>query len=71
MTQSIVNVLDGEEMLKVKEVTSFLKISRSTLYRMIKDDKLTPYKVGIRGTRFKKSDVQNYLKHQALNEKKD
>jgi len=53
-----------DEMLTVKEVMAFLKVSRSKIYRLIDAGALKPYKIGERGTRFKRSDVEAYVRSQ-------
>jgi excisionase family DNA binding protein len=46
------------EWLTFDETADFLRISRPTMYRLINDHTLMPYEVrGLRGTRFKKKDL--------------
>ncbi len=55
---------EGEVMLTVKDVTKFLKISRSKVYRLIEKGDLKAYKIGERGTRFKQSEIEEYIQRQ-------
>ena len=48
-------------LLTFKEAMSRLRVSRSTIYRLLWSGKLTGYKVGT-GWRFYKDDVQNCIK---------
>jgi excisionase family DNA binding protein len=49
------------EWLTVKEAASYLKVSRSTIFRRIKEGKLKPYKSG-KITRILKDDLDRLFK---------
>jgi putative molybdopterin biosynthesis protein len=52
-----------DELLDVKQVQDKLKISESTVFRLIKSGDLKGFKVG-RGWRFEPSDIEEYIKNQ-------
>jgi excisionase family DNA binding protein len=54
---------DSKELMNVKEVTEYLRLSRATLYRLLEKKEIPCYKVG-RGIRFKREEVREYLKKQ-------
>ena len=43
------------------EVMEYLKISRSTLVRMVKEERLRAYKIAARATRFNRSEVEQLV----------
>lgn len=49
------------ELLTMKEVTEYLKVSRMAIYTWMKAGKLKGYKVG-RSVRFKRSDIEDFIK---------
>jgi excisionase family DNA binding protein len=53
-----------EELLTSDEILAELKISRSTLYRLLATQQLTAYQIGKNGSalRFKRGDVQSLLR---------
>lgn len=51
------------KLLNVKEVQEQLGISESTMFRLIRNKKLTGFKVG-REWRFEESDIQDFIKKQ-------
>lgn len=53
------------KLLTVKEVQERLKISESTLFRMMKRNELKGFRIGGgRQWRFEESDVEDYIKRQ-------
>jgi len=50
-----------EEILITKEVMEYLKVTRPTVFKLIKEGKLKASKVG-RDYRFYKSDIDKFLK---------
>jgi excisionase family DNA binding protein len=50
-----------EPLLDVDDVRRILKVSRATIYSLVKDDKLTPVDIGVRKTRFRRSDIQAFI----------
>ena len=50
-----------EDLMKTKDVLEYLKISRSTLYRLIKEGKLAPIKMGPKTLRYRRSDVDQLV----------
>lgn len=50
-----------DELLTMREVTEYLKVSRMAVYSWMKTGKLKGYKVG-RSVRFKRSDVEAFIK---------
>lgn len=51
-----------EQLMTVKEVCEYLRISRATLYTYIEQDMIPSYRVGKRGRRFKRGDVEDFVK---------
>jgi excisionase family DNA binding protein len=47
-----------EELMTAAEVMEYLKISRSTLVRLVNDERLPSYKIAARATRYKRSEVE-------------
>ena len=47
-------------LLTVNEVADLLRVSRMTVYRLIKDGEMSAFRVG-RGYRLRKEDVDTYL----------
>ena len=52
-----------DELLDVKQVQDTLKISESTVFRLIKSGSLKGFKVG-REWRFELSDIEDYIRRQ-------
>jgi excisionase family DNA binding protein len=53
---------EKDELMTVQEVIDYLKISRQTLFRLRKNGVIQTYKVGERGLRFKRSEIESYVK---------
>ncbi len=51
--------IEREELLTSKEVMSYLRISKTTLYRYVRDEKLLPIDVESRKHKFLKSEVES------------
>lgn len=49
-----------KRLLTVKEVCEYLNISKPTVYRLIKEGKLKPIKIG-KSTRFEKEDIDKLI----------
>ena len=64
MLHHVTRNMDSEkdELMTVQEVIEYLKISRQTLFRLRKEGVIPFYQVGERGVRFKRSDIEDYLK---------
>jgi len=45
------------ELLTAKEVMGYLRISKSTLYRLIRDGRLKRIRIGRRAVRYRRQDV--------------
>jgi excisionase family DNA binding protein len=50
-----------EKPMTVEEATDFLSISRTYLYRLVRDGRLTGYNPGGRRLYFQKGDLEAYL----------
>ena len=50
-----------ERLLTVREVAEVLRVSRMSIYRMIKQGEMPAFRVG-RGYRLRQEDVHRYLK---------
>ncbi len=53
---------EKDELMTVQEVIEYLKISRQTLLILRKEGVFPTYKIGKRGVRFRRSDIEAYLK---------
>ena len=54
------------DILTLKEAAEYLRVSRQTVYNMIKDRRIKAYKVG-REWRFFRSDIMEYLESTSRN----
>lgn len=61
-TKNIFDILKKEKMLPTNIAAEKLKISRSTLYRLIEEGQLKVVRVSKRNIRVLESSLQNYLK---------
>ena len=51
-------IVHEERLLNVREVTELIGVSRSTLHRMVSDNRFpTPIRVGLRAVRWRLSEV--------------
>lgn len=56
---------EGEEILTIKQVAEFLKVTERTIYRLAAAKKIPAFKVG--GTwRFSRSDIDSWIKQQSM-----
>lgn len=51
----------NEELLTVKEVAKFLRVGEATVYRLLREGELRVIRRGRRYTRFRKSDILEFL----------
>ncbi len=58
-------VLEGYDMLDIKDVMERLDLSDSTVRRLVKDGKLRAYRIGVR-LKFKEEDVMAYIDSQVI-----
>ena len=56
-----VNHTETEDLIKAQEVCEYLQVSKVTLYKWLKQGKVTGYHLGTR-LFFKKSEIENSLK---------
>ena len=49
------------KLLRPKQVCEQLAISNTTLWRLVKAQKLTPIKISSRATAFKLTDIENHI----------
>lgn len=57
-----VNLINLPELLTPREVMAYFKISKTTLYRWIREGKLSVKRINTRGDRrFVKKDIQKYI----------
>ena len=54
-------MVENDEVFTTKEAVEYLKTTKTTILKMIKDGRLKANKVG-RGYRFLKSEIDNYLR---------
>lgn len=47
-------------MMTIQDVTKFLKVSRTTLYKLLEEKAFPSYRVG-KTLRFKQEDIEKYL----------
>ena len=59
------NYSDSEDLIKAKEVCEYLQVSKVTLYKWLKQGKITGYYLGTR-LFFKKSEIENALKKKEM-----
>ncbi len=50
-----------KEFYTIKGLCELLEISESTVHRLMRSGKLKYYKIGQRGTRFRREDIEIYL----------
>ena len=60
--------MEIEESLTALEVAELLKITKNTVYELVKRGELPGYKVG-KKLRIDKDDVENYINSQKINKK--
>lgn len=52
-----------DEIMTIREVAEFLKLTEKTAYRLVSEDKLPGFKVG-GSWRFRKSEIDQWIKQQ-------
>ena len=60
----------NDEIMTGQEARDFLKISRSTLWKLTKEERIPAYRVGVgknSDLRYKKSDLVNWLEQNRVN----
>jgi excisionase family DNA binding protein len=57
---------DMEELLTLKELSKYLKISKPTIYKMVEQGKIPALKIANQW-RFKKGDIDGWLEKQRKN----
>ena len=58
----------NNEILTLKEVAIYLKLTEKTAYRLVAEGKLPGFKVG-GSWRFKQSDIENWIEHNKASQK--
>ncbi len=53
-----------EDILTIREVADYLKITERTLYRLVQDGKLPAFKVG-NSWRFRREDLERWISEQS------
>ena len=53
-----------EEILTIREVADYLKITERTLYRLVQEGKLPAFKVG-NSWRFRREDLERWISEQS------
>lgn len=58
-------VIIGEDILTIKQVAEYLKVTERTIYRLAAAKKIPAFKVG--GTwRFSRADIDSWIKQQSM-----
>lgn len=60
---NLLNILKEEKLLPTNVVAERLKLSRSTVYRLIEEGKLKAVKLSKRNTRVPESSLKEYLEN--------
>ena len=55
------------DVMTTQEVMDYLRISRSTLYRMVREARLPVYRIGARAVRYRRQDVEKLLQRSKEN----
>jgi excisionase family DNA binding protein len=50
-----------EPLLSVADVAEILQVSKATVYALVKDGRLRPVDIGVRKTRFRRTDVERFI----------
>ncbi len=56
------------DILTAADVMAILSISKNTLYKMIRSHRLPAFRLGDRGWRFRREDLEYYLKYEVEDE---
>lgn len=54
----------SEDILTIKEVAEYLKVTERTLYRLAQEGRIPAFKVGV-AWRFRRSDIDSWIKAQS------
>ena len=54
----------AEDILTIREVADYLKVTERTLYRLVQDGKLPAFKVG-NSWRFRRQDLERWISEQS------
>lgn len=54
----------SEDILTIREVAEYLKVTERTLYRLVQDGKLPAFKVG-NSWRFRREDLERWISEQS------
>jgi len=66
MNKKIINGNSEEEVMTVREVAAFLKLSQATIYRLAQAKKIPAMKIG-RTWRFQKQLVEEWMRQESAN----
>lgn len=55
-----------QEVMNLEEVATYLKVSERTILREIKEGKIKAFRVGGRSLRFRREDVEEYIRKQEV-----
>jgi len=58
-----------EEILTIKEVAAYLKLTEKTTYRLVLNDKIPGFKIG-GSWRFRKVEIEEWIKSQSKKNRK-
>ena len=59
---------DLNEVMTIQELSDYLKISKSTLYKLVREGKIPGQKIG-KHLRFHRKTIEEWLKQEPLEEK--
>jgi len=62
--------MDNDNILTIKELSLYLKLAEKTAYRLASDGKIPAFKVG-GAWRFRKSDIDQWIKEQSHTNRKE
>ena len=66
---SVLNTIQEKQILTVSEVAKLLRISKATVYRIIKEGKLNAFKFSERNTRINRSEIDKLFNQNSINGK--
>ena len=55
----------GDDILTIKEVADYLKLTERTLYRLVQEGQVPGFKVG-NSWRFKRADIERWIEEQKV-----
>jgi len=53
----------ADEVMTIPEVSEYLKVTRQTIHRLMKDGKIKAFKIG-RSTRILRSEIERFIQEQ-------